>query len=123
MKAWIGAVALVGTLASGNAIADGNELLRQCQATVREMSDGSTGTWSYDAGYCIGRVASLLDMLNGYGKLLPANLKVCMPKEKVSYGQGVRIVIKFLEAHPDVLHNGETALMQIAFRLAFPCKD
>ena len=37
MKAWIGAVALAWLAASGQAMADGNSLLAQCQASIHEQ--------------------------------------------------------------------------------------
>ncbi len=51
MKAWIGAVALVGALASGQAMADGNQLLGQCQAAVRMMDGADKGNPGFNVGY------------------------------------------------------------------------
>lgn len=53
------AVALVAALGCGQALADGNELLKQCQAMIRFIdSDGKEGG-GYGPGYCMGVISGV----------------------------------------------------------------
>lgn len=118
MKAWIAAVALIGALASGSAMAsDGNGLLQQCQALIRSMDDQGPAT--YADGQCLGLVQGVTDMLLLYQDQLPQ--KFCVP-QNVTYGQGVRIVVKYLQDHPSFLNNKDTVLVLAAYHDAYGCK-
>jgi hypothetical protein len=118
MKTWIGAVALMWTLASGQAMAaDGNQLLLQCQTLIRAME--SQGPANYDTGHCMGVVQAVTDMLVLYQDKLPS--KFCVPSN-VTYGQGVRIVAKYLQENPKLLNNQDTVLVLAAYSDAYPCK-
>lgn len=119
MKAGIAvAVALTGALASGNTMAlDGNGLLLQCQALIRSME--SQGPDTYDSGHCMGVVQAVTDMLVLYQNQLPK--KFCVPHD-ITYGQGVRIVVKYLQDHPSLLNNHDSVLVLSAYNDAFGCK-
>jgi len=120
MKAGIAAaVALVGTLASSSALAlalDGNGLLIQCQTLIRSMEGQDPDT--YDSGRCMGVVQAVTDVLVLYQDKLPK--KFCVPHD-VTYGQGVRIVVKYLQDHPSLLNNHDTVLVLAAYNDAFGC--
>lgn len=45
----------------------------------------------------------------------------CIPKG-VKQGQGTRVVVKYLETHPEKLHKSAIVLIAFAFEEAFPCK-
>ncbi len=87
----------------------GNNLLNDC--TVATKEGVKTGAENYDQGYCTGLVNALL--FAGYG--------VC-PATGVTTGQGIKIVLKFLNDHPDKLHLDDALLGQQALSEAFPCK-
>jgi hypothetical protein len=61
-------------------------------------------------GYCIG-------LVNGVTNASP---QVC-PDEAVTTGQTVRVVLKYLEDHPEELHLNNAVLAEKALAKAFPC--
>lgn len=119
MKAGIaGVVALVAAPASNTATAlDGNGLLLQCQALIRSME--VKGPDSYDSGHCMGVVQGVTDVLVLYRDVLPK--KFCIPND-VTYGQGVRIVTKYMLDNPSLLNNHDSVLVLAAYADAYPCK-
>jgi hypothetical protein len=46
----------------------------------------------------------------------------CLPIEGVTAGQAIRIVTKYLNAHPERLHRDAHILVVEALREAFPCR-
>jgi len=122
MKTWIGIVALFGTLASSSAMAlDGNELLSACQATIK-FSEGDKKVSGVDVGQCVGIAEGVEGTVMVLNDSLPANLKTCYPETGTTNIQKARIVVKYLQEHPDQLHLPASALTLIAYKAAFPCK-
>jgi hypothetical protein len=121
MNAWIGAVALVGLMTSGVAIAvDGNQLLRACKEAIRD-SDGERDTSGVDIGYCLGLVNGVMNTMDTMNNYLLPKEKTCFP-EGLMNKQGARIVAKYLEEHPASLHRDGAFLTMAAFQNAYPCK-
>lgn len=120
MKAWIGAVALVGVVATGNAMADGNKLLSQCKIAIRGNAGADTND-AFQAGLCFGLVQGIHETLLTYDNDLPKEKRICIP-DGITKNQSVKIVYKFLEDNPKYLHELETILVIAAFQDAFPCK-
>lgn len=121
MKAWIGTVALSGVLASGSAMAiDGNDLLSACQATIK-FSEGDKRVSGVDVGQCTGIAEGVEGTVMVLNDSLPANLKTCYPEAGTTNIQKARIVVKYLQEHPDQLHLPASALTLIAYKNAFPC--
>jgi hypothetical protein len=89
---------------------DGKELLRDCETT----KNVSSTMW------CYGYLNGILDMqsLTEGNPYLPT---LCTPPE-VTMEQARRVVVKYLQNHPEKLHYGEHALTYIALIEAFPCK-
>jgi hypothetical protein len=87
----------------------GNAWLHYCSGQIN----------SYEFGVCLGAVAGLgyyeagLDLL-GMQKLY------CTPP-KVTSGQKIAILKKFLQNNPELLHEHISLLMIKAFRDTFPC--
>lgn len=107
---------------SGNAMADGNQLLTQCQAAVRALDGLDTNNVGFGAGYCLGQVSGVMDMVGAFAEDLPAEFKVCIPRPGIQYGQGVRIVVQYLKDHPKFLHLENSILILKSFQSAYPCK-
>lgn len=115
-------VALVGLMASGSAMADGSELLRQCQIAVMNIDAGVGG--NYDTGLCFGMIQGVTESILILNDNLPKDLKFCMPvgSEGISRGQSVRIVTKFLRDNPVRLNEHDSLLVMMAYKQAYPCK-
>ncbi|ATR84458.1 hypothetical protein CS390_18970 [Pseudomonas sp. HLS-6] len=130
MKAWIGAVALIGLMLNGEAMAisnqdtgDGNQLLKDCKTNIRLMN-GSHFQQSDDGigvGSCVGLVEGVMKTMAYLNTALEKDLRVCWP-DNITNGQGIRIVVKYLEEHPKDLHKDRTLLAMFAFSQAYRCK-
>jgi hypothetical protein len=117
MKAWIGVVAVAGVLANGSAMAaNGNDLLKWCQGVDSDNAKVQSG---FGAGYCIGTMSTVNTLVNYINSGL--SLEMCPPPE-ITNGQMAKIVIKYLQQNPEVLHLEATALTVSALRTAYPCK-
>jgi hypothetical protein len=124
MKTLLMVVALVGILATGGAVAadrdDGNELLRQCQQYIKAM-DGERNYIEVEAGVCGGFVQGVSNTVSLLSNDLKKDAKFCKPAT-VTYGQLVRIVVKYLKDNPKLLDMDRTALVWFALSDAYPCK-
>jgi hypothetical protein len=128
MKAWIGAVALVGTLASGLSVADekesGSTLLRQCKLMLDSKEIMNAGRLEVlGAGQCIGKVAGVRNTLVYLSDMEATPKLLCANGAFITNDQSVRIVVKYLIDHPKDLHMEPTALIMMALMDAFPCKS
>lgn len=123
MKAWIGAAALVGTMASGQAMADGNQLLGQCQAALRTMDGVDKANPGFNVGYCMGQVTGVMDMLSVHSQEILVRYRPCTPEGGIPYGQGIRIVVQFLKENPRLLQLEASTLINMALKDAYPCKN
>ena len=94
-------------------VTSGNWLLVSCQLSARAMDDSTveqTKFDSYRVGICNG-------LVEGVGDVSP---RVCRDSS-VTYGQQLRVVVKYLQDHPEELHLRNTALVEKALAKAFPC--
>lgn len=123
MKAGIAAsVVLAGAFASGSAMADGNNLLTQCQAAIRFINNNNDSTNEFGQGKCLGVVSAVVGLTMVFNDKLPKESKVCFPKDGITNGQSIRIVVKFLQDTPSLLHMPDEVLTKIALERAYPCK-
>lgn len=126
MKVWAAWVAMVGVLLSGETKAepiDGNTLLRACRYVVKK-ADGEQLKQSQDMdyGFCVGALTSVTNMNILYADQLKQSDRICFPNEKFTTGQAARIVVKYLDNHPELLNQEQTDLVVASFKNAFPCK-
>lgn len=114
--ALIFACAVLGVLTTGMGQVenrdDGNDLLPRCQAAIRSVE---TSRWrdadeAFDSGYCVGSVQGI-----SY-----ASQSVCSTRG-VTNAQLARVVVKFLEDHPEKLNLNQNELVVTALSRAFPC--
>ncbi|PYY69967.1 hypothetical protein CRX42_13760 [Pseudomonas jessenii] len=123
MKAWIWFFALMGMLEGGTANADGNDLLKSCQAAVRMMdTDNLPPNDSFEVGQCFGIVEGVRGVLFIYEDKIPESLRVCLPKGGINNGQAARIVSKYLHDNPKDLNLDSTLLTILALKTAYSCK-
>lgn len=124
MKAWIGAIALVGMLASWTALADGNVFIKECSATVRSLDEPAVkpSVSDWQLGHCSGVVEGVMNTMAVLNNNLPVNYKVCLPNGGITNGQALRIVDKFLHDNPAKLNEDAPFLTMLALYNAYPCK-
>ncbi|WP_063912772.1 Rap1a/Tai family immunity protein [Pseudomonas sp. p21] len=109
-------------LMSNAALGNGNELIGQCQAAVKAIDGSQTNASAFGAGFCMGKVTGVMDMISIFSDRFEKQYQICMPTPGIQYGQGVRIVTKYLQDNPTLLHLEDTFLIHMALRRAFPCK-
>jgi hypothetical protein len=82
---------------------------------------GSLPTKSTDLiseGQCMGVVSAMI----AAGPLLGPENRSC-PPQGVNIGQGARVVTRFLDTSPNLLHYDFRLLVIMAFQSAWPCKS
>ncbi|WP_368736915.1 Rap1a/Tai family immunity protein [Pseudomonas nunensis] len=110
-------------LVSGAVIAeggDGNELIAQCADGIK-AADGGTLNDYYGASFCLGLTQGVRHTMRLLNDELPPLYKTCFPSG-ITNGQGMRIVFKYLQDHPDRLHEQGSDLVYLAYKTAYPCK-
>jgi|RhiMetdeSRZDD1v2_1073273.scaffolds.fasta_scaffold128110_4 Rap1a immunity proteins len=113
---------LLGTVASG-AAEDGNTLLSKCLVAI-QMEDPvrrrqATTQDAYDNGYCQGVIAGIIDR-SDYLSISPA-YRYCILPGGIFLSQAIRVVHRYLQAHPERLHLHHNDLVIEALHDAFPC--
>ncbi len=103
---------------------DGNDLIQNCKLAVAiedRNSDSLSDTDWMKATHCLG----LIDGVSGLNALyqgLKYRTTFCLPQNGLQSIQGARIVVKYLEEHPELLHKSDVELTALALQKAYPCK-
>ena len=108
MKKYLLLVLLLITPGVHAAYETGNDLLAQCESDDLFME-----------GVCAGYIAGVSDVSRG--ETWGGN-RYCAPAG-VTIRQLQKIVIKYLNEHPETLHDDASSLVQNAFAHAFPCSE
>lgn len=109
----VGAMSADGVMASG-----GNELLKWCK---NASSDNAEVRGSFTAGFCLGTMQTVGELLPFVNEGLDSVHKVC-PPSAITNGQAAKIIVKYLQQNPEKLHLNGTALTIMALQNAYPCK-
>lgn len=99
---------------------DGNELMSKCldaQQVADNQKDLNYST-AVNTGFCIGFSQGVQNTL----QFFPKEAGICFPKDGISAGQSMRIILKYLKENPAQLHQKDTVLAVIAFKKAYPCR-
>jgi hypothetical protein len=118
----LGAASSSEVRASGH---DGNRLLDKCNRVIRAVDDGvapSATSEGIEAGHCIGLIKGIIK-LNMVYQAKDRDSALFCPPSKISSGQAVRIVVKYMRDNPSELHNEESLVAIAAFIDAYPCAD
>jgi len=119
-------------LASNLEVYDGTKLLKSCQAVIK-VYDSPEEAQEVDmivGGYCQGFILGILETESFYNESLKFNnykdiKKVtfyCIPG-KTTFDQEIRVLVKYLESHPEQLKLPSIALVFMAFKTYFPCPE
>ena len=112
MKAIIGGALMVLTITTAHADEDrrsGNYVLRYCKPHL-----------DFGYGRCMGMIEAVTDLMRD-DDLKPIGGTVCM-SEHVTRQQMVQVVVKYIEAHPENMHQPFVGLAMVALYKAWPCK-
>lgn len=111
--------ALLLTLLSPPALADGNSLLHRCQAALRFSETGQGGR--ADMAYCYGLLQGISELNALYERKDPTQAYFCTDQRPLRHHEAAQLVVAYLQAHPNRLFQGESVLAVQAFRQAYPC--
>lgn len=92
-----------------------NKVLPYCKAVIEQKANPSL-TEVYDRGFCLGTMTTLRAM----GPAFNADARFC-PPERATVGQATRVVVQFMEANPQLLHEEFMWLAVQALRVTWPC--
>ena len=99
---------------------DENSMLQGCGYTAMEEAKMSPQQWT-DALTCIAYIRGIIE---GYtvanAQLMSKHRKLCVPDE-VKPRQEALVIHKYLQEHPEKLHEPEAILAIEALQKAFPC--
>ena len=91
-----------------------NELIPACKALLAQDSKTPLLKADFLQGVCVGQVSGVWDAA------IILNV-VCSPPEVIK-GQGVRVVVQFIDARPARMHERFAVLALEALTAAWPCK-
>ena len=117
------AVLILACPAVALAIMDtGIDLLKGCQAIVavaekRQVDAATAGNALLCSGYLMGMIDA-----EKYLKDAGVNL-FCLPNGGISTQQAARIVLKYLNDHPEELHREPRTLVYLSLYNAYPCTN
>lgn len=101
-----------------------SQMADECRVAIRVFdSHGKEGTMLDlgDSGHCLGYVAGALDAFVSFQTWRPSKVnQLCIP-DAVGMGQSVKIVMKYIDAHPEELHLPAPDIIWSAMHDAFPC--
>lgn len=105
----------------------GNNLIDQCGIAVGHMDTNTaaraplSGSQQIDSGYCLGLVHGIAEAARANEIAFHHQDFGCPPRQGIETGQAARIVLKFLQDHPEKLHQPDSLIAIEAIRDAFPC--
>ncbi|WP_047528498.1 Rap1a/Tai family immunity protein [Pseudomonas sp. 11/12A] len=116
---WVAAT--TACLAAQSAMADGNKLLKECREGIVYVDGGREPENLFGVGQCMGVIQGTIDTLDLTHALLNSPKIVCLPSGGLETLQVMKIVVKYLNEHPDRLHLNESGLISTALMVSFPC--
>lgn len=123
-------VLFFGIAPADNAVAvDGNWGLTNCQYFIKALDNSVekkeiTNEKNVKAFQCAGFVGGFKDSIFTYQLILKdqgTRPLICLPSDSISDVKAIRIVLKHLGEHPEVLHLDLGALEWAALAISFPC--
>ena len=100
---------------------DGNTLLKDCNAALNYADNKTQPDAIAEAATCVGYINGVLDTLTMWNAINEADFKIACFPDGVSPLQLIRVVVKYLNDHPEELHEAAIVLTFRAASTAFPC--
>jgi Rap1a immunity proteins len=123
----VGVALLISAAAGAGAevakVLNGHQLLEMCPDALRTLEQPNANVNDFAAGYCIGLIMGILDVNVAY-QHFPNQTQVlfCDPRDgTATLPQFVRIILRYLQTHPERLHLYGTVLAIEAMQEAFRC--
>ena len=99
----------------------GNQLLQRCEAATAILAKKSTDANFWDGAFCLGYIWGIAESSAVFDVADNKFIMFCSPAGSTS-GQAQKIVVKYLEDHPEELHKEAAVLVAKALQRAFPCR-
>jgi Rap1a immunity proteins len=118
----LAACALAGTpsVAEERNLPSANAIMPGCRALMSRIAGHSTDTGSdFAMGVCVGIVEGTIYEMSAW-QLTTCPAFACLPKE-ITIEQAVRVVVAYIEARPERMHEQFTLLANLALVTAWPC--
>ena len=96
----------------------GSDLLRACELTTQSSDTLLSSAQAIEAGWCFGLVYGFIYLDRARG----STVQWCVPV-RVTVGEGVRVLLKFMNDNPKLLIWDPIAVAAVAFEFSFPCND
>lgn len=112
---------IIISITSSSSLADGNILLKSCQSAI-DLETEENKSKQASALYCMGLIRGATYMHYMFTETKSTGL-YCLPDKKLKINQMLRVVVKYLNQHPEKLHKNETLLIAFSFIDSFPCKE
>ena len=108
-----------------HAAADGKELLQKCEP-IEKLYDDPAALSSREASgvvYCLGYIDSFMETFDfqAQAQIVPG-VPYCLPEEDVPKKEIVKVVVDYLQKHPEELDKPAGYHIFLALREAYPCK-
>jgi hypothetical protein len=105
----------------------GNEFRAWCQQALVQDANQQTKKEALEATHCLGYLSGAGDVFKLWQKSTSEHgggnpSPVCLPTPSVKVDDLVHVVLKFLNEHPNRLHEPYPSLVLAAFSDAYPCK-
>lgn len=131
MKAVLALVVICALVGSAHAAGDypgdsGNAFVRTCSGIDRDDKDKTNVELEKDVA-CVGYISGLTDGATAEHAFAHSETHKSVPEPyclpaKVEYGQLIRIVLKYINDHPETAHMRTPPLAVLAWQKAFPCR-
>ncbi len=96
----------------------GDRIFPACEQDLADYANNRNATGNtFFQGLCVGMVATTFL----YAESRPDLFKVCVPKE-AEVSQAIRVVVQYVDRHPEQLHEDSRRIVLIAMQQAWPCR-
>lgn len=116
MRFVLGMLAVLISLSNARAADSGLQAQRSCSRAANDRL-GNTIIEGAATGACVGMVSTIWIL----GRHLTENARFCIP-EGARPELGLKVFLKYLGDHPELLHEADVFLAIWAFREAWPCQ-
>lgn len=111
---------LFQTMAVATAMLGANANLGYCDfQTGSRLLEMCSADESGNQSYCLGYIAAMADTFSCDSPLMGFSWK---PSSRITNGQLVKVVTKWMNDHPENLHYSASSLVANALQDAFPCQ-
>ena len=117
----LGIILFSNTVHAVENINNGNGLLEECHQATR-TGDNLSSTEYLLSIFCIGKLQGIAELNAMYQHEYKIKGFFCKSRGQITNTQLARIVVKYLNNHPEQLHLNDTYLTVVALEEAYPCK-